>query len=282
MDLHNTPVVPTSYDVEQNLFRFATAALAGREIGYVTAGAGRPVVLLHGYTDSWHSYRLVLPFLSTHARCFAIDQRGHGRSRRAGNDFSMDAFAADVVDFVIRLRLGPVTLVGHSMGSLVARKAALTCPDLVDRLVLVGAPLRVDNPGVRGMVADLAAFRNVVPRSYAEEFQAACVADRTAVPDWFFDACVDTSASMAAKTWRSVLAGILADDSADRVGQIRQPTLSIGGRDDAFFGPDEQRALVRALPRGRLLLYDGVGHCPNWERPARFAEDVSEFLAGLD
>lgn len=264
---------------EARMFRQRVVELPGRALSYVECGTGRPMVFLHGYTDSWHSFRLVLPALSAHGRCLAVDQRGHGGSACDGSDYSQDAFAGDAAEFVERLNLGPAVVIGHSMGSLVARKLALARPDLVDRLVLVGAPLRTDTASVRELEADLARFGAEVPRRFAEEFQTACIHDRRSVPDWFFAACVEASAGVPSWVWRAALAGILADDPITRLGEIACPALVIGGRHDAFFGPSEQAELARALPRGRLLLYDGVGHSPHWECPARFAADVADFLA---
>jgi pimeloyl-ACP methyl ester carboxylesterase len=257
-----------------------TAGPPGRALHYVACGAGRPVVLLHGYTDSWFSFRLALPLLAARARCVAPDQRGHGRSACDGDDFSIAAFAADAAGFVEALGLGPVALVGHSMGGAVARAVALARPDLVDRLVLVAAPLRTDAPAVRELAAEVAGFGEaVVPRPFVEAFQAACVCDRGAVPGWFFDACVDASAGVAPRVWRAALAGLLADDHSARLGEIACPALVVGGREDGFFGPAEQAEQARALPRGRLVLYDRVGHSPHWEQPERFAADVAGFLA---
>jgi non-heme chloroperoxidase len=145
--------------------------------------------------------------------------------------------------------------------------------------VLAGAPFRTDTPEVRELAAEVGRFGAEIPRSYVEAFQAACVYDRGAVPGWFFDVCVDASAAVPPRVWRAVLAGLLADDTAARLGEIACPALVVGGREDAFFGPGDQAELARALPRGRLLLYDGVGHSPHWERPGRFAADVAAFLA---
>ena len=256
-----------------------TGGPLGRALHYVGCGSGRPVVLLHGYTDSWYSFRLVLPALAARARCLTPDLRGHGRSAHVGDDFSVAAFAADAAGFVEALDLGPVALVGHSMGGAVARAVALARPDLVDRLVLVGAPLRTDTPVLRDLAAEVAGFGAAVPRGFAEAFQAACVCDRGAVPGWFFDACVDASAGVLPRVWRAALAGLLADDHSARLGEIGCPALVVAGREDGFFGPAEQAEQARALPRGRLVVYDRVGHSPHWEQPERFAADVAGFLA---
>lgn len=160
----------------------------------------------------------------------------------------------------------------------VARAAALARPDLVDRLVLVGAPLRVDTPAVQELAAEVARFGETIPRPFVEEFQAACVSDRRSVPAWFFETRVSASAGVEPRVWRAALVGLMADDHTTRLGEISCPTLVVGGREDAFFGPDVQAELARVLSRGRLVLYDGVGHSPHWEKPGRFAADVTGFL----
>jgi non-heme chloroperoxidase len=137
----------------------------------------------------------------------------------------------------------------------------------------------VDTPAARELEAEVARLWAEVPRPFVEEFQAACIHDPGSVPDWFFEACVACSAGVPPRVWRAALAGLLADDHTARLGEVRCPALVVGGREDTFFGPDDQAELARALPQGRLLLYEGVGHSPHWERPARFAQDLAEFLA---
>jgi pimeloyl-ACP methyl ester carboxylesterase len=251
------------------------------EVGlqFVECGAGPCVVLLHGYTDSWRSFRLVLPLLAPHCRCLALDLRGHGASVCPDGDFSLDAFAADAAGFLDQLGVGPVTLVGHSMGSFVARRVALDHPGLVERLVLVGSAIRVDNPVVRELQSQVRQMKTGVPRAFIEEFQTSCVADRGLVPAWFFDECVAAGTRVPLRVWRAALDGMLADDDSGRLGAIACPALVLGGREDSVFSVWEQAQLALAVPRGRLLLYDGVGHSPQWERPARFADDVLRFLA---
>jgi pimeloyl-ACP methyl ester carboxylesterase len=259
-------------------FREGVVGLSDLALLYVECGTGRPLVFLHGFTDSWHSFRRVLPGLAAHRRCLALDQRGHGGSAYAGGDLSPTAFAADAAGFIEDLGLGPVAVIGHSMGSLVARNLARARPELVDRLVLVGAPLRIDTPAVRELAIELSRFGPAVPRPFAEAFQAACVHDRASVPGAFFNACVDASTGVPSRVWQATLAGLLADDSTAGLDAIACPALVLGGEEDAFFGPGEQEELARALPRGRLLLYEGVGHSPHWEAPARFIADVQAFL----
>ena len=116
--------------------------LAGRvRLEYVEQGdpAGVPVVMLHGATDSWHSFEPVLPHLPEPIRAFALTQRGHGDADRPVSGYRTRDFAADVAAFADALGLGPVVIVGHSMGSTNAKRFAIDHRMRTRGLVLIGA-----------------------------------------------------------------------------------------------------------------------------------------------
>src|SRR3712207_1329643 len=102
-----------------------TVALpAGVTLPYVEQGdpAGVPVLLLHGYTDSWRSWEPVLPSLPGSVRAVAPTQRGHGDAGRPASGYGPHDFAADLAAFVDALGLGPAVVAGTSMGSIVAQR----------------------------------------------------------------------------------------------------------------------------------------------------------------
>jgi pimeloyl-ACP methyl ester carboxylesterase len=102
--------------------RFADVRLStGVRLRYLEQGdpAGRPVILLHGLTDSWFSFSRVLPGISKAHRVYALDLRGHGDSDRPAAGYAPREMAADVIAFMDALGLRRATLVGHSMGSFV-------------------------------------------------------------------------------------------------------------------------------------------------------------------
>jgi non-heme chloroperoxidase len=263
-------------------FRKATVELPELALRYVECGSGPTVVLLHGYTDSWHSFRLVLPLLAPHCRCLVLDQRAHGASRYIGNDYTQDAFAGDVSAFLDHMGIASATLVGHSMGSFIARKVALNRPELVDRLVLIGSGLSGNNPFVWSLKSQVVQFPILIPRTFAEALQSSCVFNRKSVPDWFFKGSVARSARVPAHVWRAALAGLIADDHSSRLSDIARPTLVIGGREDNVFSWTEQEELACKVPASRLVLYRDVGHSPHWEQPKRFAKDLLEYLEVRD
>src|SRR4051812_47258375 len=116
--------------------------LPGRlTLSYIEQGdpAAPPVMLLHGASDSCHSFTPLLPHLPPSLHVFAISQRGHGDSERPRFGYRPQDFAADLDAFMEVTNLGPATVVGHSMGSSVAERFALDYPERVSGLVLVGA-----------------------------------------------------------------------------------------------------------------------------------------------
>lgn len=107
--------------------------------------ASPPVVLLHGGAAGHRRYWLDIPVhLARTRRVLAMDMRGHGESDRANGDYRIEHYASDVEAFIEQIAGGAATLVGHSLGGLVAAQVAGTRPDLVDRALFEDAPLHWD------------------------------------------------------------------------------------------------------------------------------------------
>ena len=109
----------------------------GTRLAYVEQGDtnGVPVILLHGYTDSWRSYERVLPHLPQSLRVLAVTQRGHGDSGKPDGEYESRVFARDVANFMDTLGIERAVIVGHSMGSTVAQRFAVEYPQRVRALV---------------------------------------------------------------------------------------------------------------------------------------------------
>lgn len=99
-------------------------------------GAGTPVLLLHGLAGHAGEWAETAQWLTRRARVLALDTRGHGRSERNPSDVSRAAHIHDVAFVVERLGLGPVVLVGQSLGGQTALLVAAAQPDLVRALVV--------------------------------------------------------------------------------------------------------------------------------------------------
>jgi non-heme chloroperoxidase len=251
----------------------------GVTLPYVEQGApdGLPVVMLHGVTDSWHSFEPVLPWLPPALRVFALTQRGHGDADRPQPGYRLRDFAADVSAFVQALGLGPVLLVGHSMGTSVALRFALDDPAHVRGLFLIGAFASYsDNAGVVEFYRSaIAGLQDPVPHALALEFQQSTLA-RPIAPS-LLDLYVRESLKLPAHVWRAAFDGLLDDDFTQELERVHAPTLCVWGEQDAFVQHRDQERIVAAIEGARLTVHRGAGHALHWEDPARIAGEIAEF-----
>jgi len=255
--------------------RFATTRLAtGPQVHYAEQGDpdGETILFLPAYADSWFSYSRVLPLLPARFHAFALDQRGHGDSERPSCCYTVDDLAADTVAFLDDAGIERATLVGHSGSCFTARRAAVTHPERVAGLVLIGAPLSLAKPAVLAFQATVHALEDPVPAQFAREFQAG--AAHVPLPEGFLEGLVAESLKLPAHVWKAALDGLVAFDDAADLGRITASTLLIWGDHDAVVSLEDQQRLRDAVPDARLKVYPETGHSPHWERPERVAADL--------
>ena len=253
---------------------------SGVTLSYVEQGddSGVPVVMLHGITDSWRSFGSLMPQLPTSLRLFAISQRGHGDSARPEAGYSARDFAADVAAFMDAMKIRRAVIVGHSMGAGNAMRFAADYPERTSGLVLIGAIARPDdNTGLQAFQRDVAKLTDPIDRRFAREFQDSTIVQPVA-PD-LVEMFVDESLKVPARVWRSALDGLLRSDVPATAAQVRAPTLLIWGTRDSVTGRGDQNALLAAIRRAELKVYEGAGHAVHWEEPARVAAEIAAFVA---
>ncbi len=118
-----------------------TIELAGLRQHYVTAGAGEPLLLLHGFPETWFAWRKIIPALAEQYFVVAPDLRGCGDTDRPSGGYDKQTVAADVHRLVEHLNLRALNLVSHDVGMMVGYAYAATYPTQVRRLVLMEAAL---------------------------------------------------------------------------------------------------------------------------------------------
>lgn len=234
---------------------------------------GPAVVMLHGFTDSWFSFSRVLPLLPGDMRVVAPDMRGHGDSERPPHGYRLADLADDVLQLMDALQIPKAVIVGHSMGSFVARKVYELAPGRVSRLVLVGAGPETLTPVMTGLMHMINWLTDPVDESFVREFQMSCV--HAPVPEPFMEAVIANSRRVPARIWKDVMQGLIEGEINLSRPDVR--TLVLGGRQDAVFSEMEQMVLARQFPRGELHLVDGVGHTLHWEQPATFVSALIRF-----
>jgi len=251
----------------------------GIDMVYLEQGSRRgiPVIFLHGFTDSHHSFDRNLPTFPARFHVFALDQRGHGDSSKPECCYTQADFAADVPAFMDAVGLRRASIVGHSMGSFIAQNVALDFPERVDRLVLIGSgPTLVGNPVALDLQSAVDALTDPIDPAFVRDFQASTFF--RPIPESFLDTAVEDSLKVPAAIWQQALDGLIAEDHSGELGRIRAPTLILYGDQDVFLTAADQEALDEGIPRSRLVTYAQVGHGVHVEVPRRVNRALERFL----
>jgi len=158
-----------------------------------------PILLLHGVTDSWHSFERVLPYLPQTVQAFALTKRGHGDADRPATGYRTRDFAADVAGFAHTLGLGPAVIVGHSMGSTKALRFAIDYRELTLGLVLVGsfASYRKNPVVVEFRESAVSQLADSIDQGFVRKFQESTLAQP--VPQAFLDTIIRESLKVPAR-----------------------------------------------------------------------------------
>lgn len=251
---------------------------ANVKLEYAEQGSpvGLPVIMLHGFTDSWHSYEMALSHLPASLHVYSISQRGHGNSSKSEQGYDPEDFAGDIAAFMQKQKLKQAVIVGHSMGSTMAQCFALKYPGLVKALVLVGAFSDFKKPAIADFKKVIDELTDPVDSLFIAEFQKSTIV-RPIPPD-MLEQFIRESQKVPAHVWKGVAAGWEKSDFVNALTQFNKPTLLLWGDRDAFCPRTDQDQLHHALKNSRLVVYNGTGHALHWEEPGRFANDLAEFI----
>jgi pimeloyl-ACP methyl ester carboxylesterase len=272
-----------------------TVVVRGLELVVAESGVGgRPLLLLHGFTGAKEDFTEWLdPLAERGWHAVAPDHRGHGRSDKPVSEdaYSFSLVADDSMALADELGWGRFTLLGHSMGGMVAQLMATTSPQRLTGLVLMDT----GHGPVDGLDVDLVAAAVAIVRAQGMDALADLVADHPSPLDTpahrrllaerpgyaeFSDHKLRTS---SAHLYAALAPRFL--DTPDRLDSLRRlpanlPTLvMVGDQDRPFIGPSERMAT--AIPGGTLTVIADAGHSPQFENPESWWTSLSEFLDRL-
>jgi pimeloyl-ACP methyl ester carboxylesterase len=232
--------------------------LGPAKIAYEVAGDGPPVVLVHGLSGSSRWWRRNIAGLAAHRRVYLVDLIGFGASR-ARYPFVLAEAASYLVLWMQRLGIGRASLVGHSMGGLIAAELAADAPELIDRLVLVDPAALPFDPGLLSHGLNLVRELRYLSPSF--------------LPVLFADAIRAGPITL----WRAASELLLAD-MRPKLERIRARTLVVWGEHDMLVPLEAARQLARYLRYEELVVIKGTGHVPMWDCPQAFNRVLAEFL----
>ena len=246
----------------------------GATLAYLDIGAGRPLLLMHGFTGTARAHLgdLIDP-LQGHYRVIAPDLRGYGASQPPARDFPPDFYQRDADDMAALLRhvaCGPVVALGFSDGAEIAILLAALYPELVRGVIAWG---------VSGVISPemVTAVQPRVPVP--------------AKPDWgqwqHEIAALHGEAQVEPmiRGWNEAAAAILARGGnicLEEAAQVRCPTLLLNGDGEVGNTRRDVNRLLNRLPNGRLEIIAHSGHPIHRDQPEVFRQRVAAFLAEID
>lgn len=275
-------------------FEKRTIDVEGMSTGYLTAGAGSPILLLHGVGTSAREWSWVLPGLARNHLVYAVDLPGYAGSVEPP-DYAPAFTASFINSFLDAVGVERVTVVGNSFGGLTALHLALSEPERVSALVLADSAGfgRAVNPALAAvtlpgagdaakvlsktpLVASQRAFGRALllfarpwripPRWLKEQYQLAQTPN-------FMEATLESIRSVVNPAGqREVL--------LDQLHRLRMPTLVVWGIEDRVIPYWHANVAVARLPKGTLVSIPGCGHLPHVEQASRFVSILDGFLGG--
>jgi pimeloyl-ACP methyl ester carboxylesterase len=243
----------------------------GLTLYYEEHGAGNPLILLHGGTDTCHYWDPVVPYLASHFRVITPDSRGHGRTNNPAGTLSYRLMAEDVIAMIAALGLEKPVIGGWSDGGQIALEIGIHYPDTARALIVGGAGYRYSEDYVREI------RRATFTR---DDGTVDVTAWQAANPE----AAASMRAAHGLKRWQDVLRWCAQlwltpfGLSTAAFAKISAPTLLVNGDRDQFFPPEETVEMFRLIGPAELAIVPGADHSLSQTQSELFARTLEAFL----
>lgn len=251
------------------------SAVAGLKIG-----AGSPLVIVHGLGGHKEDFQTVMTALAGSRTVYAFDMIGFGASDRGGPTNTIAMQVEAIRSLLDSEGIGPVDLVGNSLGGWICASFAAAAPELVRKLILIDAAgLKVTLSGPPPV--------NFAPDTLDDmhKLLSVVIASDFAHSDAFASqALAAFKASGEAETLGKLFSGFASPDSKDRLldfvlPEVKAPTLVVWGAEDGLFPAALADVVVAALPPGaQKVLIPGASHFPQIDKPSELSKVIADFL----
>jgi sigma-B regulation protein RsbQ len=249
--------------------------------------AGPPMVFAHGFGCDKGMWRYVAPAFEESHRVVTFDHVGAGGSDLDAYDpiryGRLEGYAEDVVEIVSALDLPPVVFVGHSVSAMIGALAAISRPELFDRLVMIGpSPRYIDDGDYRGGFAqdEIDELLETTDGNYLGWSQHIAPVimgrpDRPELGDELTSSFCRTDPTIARRFARTTF---LSDNRAD-LPLVTVPSLVVQCREDAIAPIEVGTYVHEHLQSSELTILDATGHCPNLSAPDLLVDAMKDYLS---
>jgi pimeloyl-ACP methyl ester carboxylesterase len=246
-------------------------------LNYRRFGQGRPVVLIHGFLGAAGYWQPVVTALPDTFDLIIVELPGFGGSANHTSPSSLSGHAALVFDILDALNVQVASMIGFSMGGMIAQQAVLDCPKRIASLVLYGT-------SAAGSLPDrFESWDTSIERIQTQGVEA--TADRT-VASWFvkgtedpyYPTCREACRGASLQQCVTVMRAMKHWSSIERLSEMQAPTLILVGDKDRSTKPAESIMLWKKIAGAELCVLPNAAHGAHMEKPALFSSIVADFL----
>jgi pimeloyl-ACP methyl ester carboxylesterase len=253
-------------------------------VHYEMDGRGQPVVLLHGWINSWAVWRETMIYLAEQRRfkVYALDFWGFGESAKTKTPpFRVASYVSMVDQFMEIMGIQQAPVIGHSMGGTVSLTLTLEHPERVSKVAVVGSPLVGSSLNLLLKMGSIPWIANTlfrIPAMLRLVVWFVLAGDSKKIQHMIFR---DVSRTSAESFFRSI-GDLWQTDLRPRVGQIGIPTLGIYGEHDNIVNPNQSQALAAGVPQSHIEMVPDSRHFPMLDKPEQFRKALLGFLVNTD
>ncbi len=259
-----------------------SAVIGGHRLFYKASGDGKPIILIHGIGASSQIWARNLDPLAQNYRVYAPDLVGFGQSEKPRPAYTLTDHVNCLRNFICHLQIEKTSLVGHSIGGLIAMDFCLAHPEIVDKLILVDSvalcnsrPSFTERLICLPLLGEL--FVTFRPKLVLKKFMAKEFYYRPEfVTDEMLDPLMQADRSAVLELTRTVH----HTNRREAIKGIKTPTLILWGDQDQAIPRAHALLLQQLIPKSKYRILKEAGHHPQIEAAEEFNQEVATFLAG--
>jgi len=249
---------------------------------YNISGSGPVVIFVHGIGARKSAWDKVIVHLENNFTCVSYDLRGHGDSPKGNFPYSLEVLVEDIEALRLKLNLGKIHIVGHSLGGMIGPKYAVSFPDNILSVALLStAAFRTEDDKSK-VIAIVESMRQKGIEPILN----------TLTNRWFTDQFIQNKYDAVAfrliqvletdpEVFLEVFRIYAETEMSPWLNQIKQPCLVLTGENDGGCNPRLNKLIAKSLTHSELCILDDYKHSILIEAPDEVAERLRDFLLSI-
>lgn len=251
-------------------------------VHYEAAGTGPPIILIHGWTQAWNTWRSTMETFQNHYRIYAPDLWGFGESEK--EHFTVPHFIELIPQLMDALGIERVPIMGHSMGGTTALGVALKYPERVQKVAVVGSPVNGNSlsfflklAGRRSVASFMLAGKNAPMLRLFLKLWSPFVSRQN--PQLFYEMTVKNAEGFTTESFFSSIDSLRRTNLTAELRNIGVPVMAVYGLNDVIVNPNQIELFERHLPHSTRVRIRDAGHFVMWDQPTEFNHAFRLFMS---